>query len=90
MDSFEIDPEFEFRTFINPWDEKWKTKPLYFNQFNGFLWGKTRYEKTDSIIGNLELETWYRFHGIYPENVFSIICYVNEKGKVKQYFISLY
>ncbi|WP_421750697.1 hypothetical protein [Croceimicrobium sp.] len=90
VDSFEVDPDFDFLAFIKPWDESWKKKKVYFNQYNGFLWEKTRFERTDTTIGNLEFNTWYRFHGVYDENVFSLVCYVNESGGVRKFVVSHY
>lgn len=68
--------------------EIYRTKKIYFGKDNGFTWRDDVAGKDTNILGNLEINTWYKFSGLvgYP---YFVYVYVDSTNKVNRFDVNM-
>jgi hypothetical protein len=89
IDDFEVDTNFCYEVYLKPESDEWGSRKIWFNSFNGFLWGgKWPSEKADSTIGKLNRNSWYRFSNLYVISDYSVVIHINQNGEIFKFFIN--
>lgn len=61
-DRLKVDSSFVYFANVKiPEKENYKDKKIFFNKDNGFYWSNDNGEIRTSVIGNLQIGTWYKF-----------------------------
>lgn len=69
--------------------ESYKTKKIYFNEFNGFYWIPRRSDENNiEKIGSLQNNQWYKFSYLLPYP-YHIYVYIDSTDKIHRYGVDM-